>query len=156
MKTQYLLPHGWKKLGWVLFILGIIGGAIFIANGTAPEMFQWKAFAIVNKPLIGEFQFLGLVENNLFDEIISLLIISGGLMIAFSRELIEDEFVAKIRTESLLWATYLNYGILIVSLLFVFGGTFFTVLIFNMFTLLIFFVIRFKWMLHKSKKGVEA
>jgi hypothetical protein len=85
------------------------------------------------------------VKNNVFDELIGLLLIAGGLFIAFSKEETEDEFIAKIRLESLVWATYFNYAILMLSVIFVYGMSFFGVLVFNMFTLLLFFIIRFNW-----------
>ena len=33
MKTSYLLPHKFKKLGWVLFVFGLIIGAVVVFGG---------------------------------------------------------------------------------------------------------------------------
>jgi len=60
-----------------------------------------------------------------------------------------------IRLESLVWATYINYGVLILALIFVYDIPFFWVLVFNMFTTLIFFIIRYNWALNNSKKSIE-
>ena len=71
------------------------------------------------------------------------------------KEKTEDEFIAMIRLESLVWATYINYGVLILALIFVYDIPFFWVLVFNMFTTLIFFIIRYNWALNNSKKSIE-
>ena len=51
--------------------------------------------------------------NNIADEIASILLIIGGILVAFSKTKDEDEYISKIRMESLIWATYVNYFILI-------------------------------------------
>ncbi|HIB36853.1 MAG TPA: hypothetical protein EYO36_04685 [Mesonia sp.] len=95
------------------------------------------------------------VETNLLDEIIELLLIIGGICIAFSKHKDEDEFISKLRLDSLLWATYINYGVLIFSILFIYELSFFYVLVANMFTILLLFIIRFNWVLIRSAKFEE-
>jgi hypothetical protein len=41
------------------------------------------------------------------------------------------------------------------TILFIYDLIFFWVLVFNMFTVLIFFIFRFNWMLYKSKKQIR-
>ncbi|WP_457619064.1 hypothetical protein [Lutibacter sp.] len=94
-------------------------------------------------------------KNNVSDEIASILLIIGGILVSFSKTRDEDEYILKIRMESLIWATYVNYIILIFAVLFVFDYTFFNVMIWNMFTVLLFFMIRFHYVLYKSKKIIE-
>jgi hypothetical protein len=89
------------------------------------------------------------------DEISGLLLIIGGLLIVSSKAKSEDEFISKIRLESLLWATYVNYFILILTIIFIYDLIFFWILVFNMFTVLIFFIFRFNWVLYKSKKQIR-
>ena len=36
METNYLLPNKYKKLGWILFILGILGGVFIYVIGFDP------------------------------------------------------------------------------------------------------------------------
>jgi len=63
----------------------------------------------------------GFDKVNLTNTIIGILFILGAVMVAFAKEKHEDEFIAKIRLESFLWATYINYAILLFSFLFFFG-----------------------------------
>jgi hypothetical protein len=76
-------------------------------------------------------------------------------MVAFAKEKHEDEFIAKIRLESFLWATYINYAILLFSFLFFYGIGFMYVMIFNMFTIIILFIVRFNYILYRSTKQLQ-
>lgn len=154
MKTNYLLPNQFKKIGWFLFIPGIILGIIYLAIEPEIGFFNLKVFAIASQPKF-EHIFFSLTENNVLDEITGLLLIIGGLLIVSSKEKSDDEFISRIRLESLLWATYINYAILLVTMIFIYDILFLWVLIFNMFTVLIIFIFRFNWVLYKSKKQIR-
>jgi hypothetical protein len=154
MSTNYLFPNRYKKLGWLLFILGIIIGIAFLIYQSDINLFNIKAFALAEEALFSDNSFFSISGNNFLDDISSILIIIGALLIAFSKEKFEDEFISKIRLESLVWATYINYAILTLAIIFVKDMTFFWVLVFNMFTLLVFFLVRFNWALYKSKNQI--
>ena len=153
MRSRFLISHKYKPLGWVLFLVGLSFGIFLLIYDL--DYFDWEIKVF---PLIGETGFfsknpsLTWSANNITDEIVSVVLIVGGILVAFSRTKDEDEYISKIRMESLIWATYVNYFILILAILFVFNMSFFTVLIINMFTLLVFFIVRFHYLLYKSKK----
>lgn len=158
MKTNYLLPYRFKKIGWFLFIPGVILGIVYLLFNYIDNqlvLLNVPVLAIADESLLGETSFFSIIENNIFDEIIGLLLIFGSLFIAFSKEESEDEFISKIRLESLVWATYINYMILLLAIVFVYGFVFFWVLVFNMFTVLIFFLVRFNWVLYKTKTRLQ-
>jgi hypothetical protein len=156
MKSRFLLAHKYKPLGWFLFVVGfVLGVFLMISEYDFPN---WEVSVF---PLIGEKGFLSSnpsfewSENNIADEIASILLIIGGILVSFSKTKDEDEYISQIRMESLIWATYVNYFILILAILFVFEISFFNVLIYNMFTILFFFMIRFHYLLYKSKRVIE-
>jgi len=156
MKSRFLFSHKYKPLGWFLFIVGLILGVVLLFNE-----FEYPVIDAYVFPLIGDEGFLSKNApfewsiNNIADEIAALLIIFGGVLVAFSKTEDEDEFIAKIRMESLIWATYVNYIVLIFAILFVFDMSFFNVMVCNMFTILIFFILRFHYVLYKSKNVIE-
>ena len=151
MKTNYLLPNKFKTTGWILFILGLIAGIFFYMGDYDSDALSIKVLSIYNDPFIGgEKGFFNLIENSILDELIALAIIIGGLLVGFSKEKVEDEFIYKLRKDSLVWAIIFNYVVLIFTILFVFDFTFFDVLVFNMFTPLIFFIVRFNFLKRKS------
>jgi len=157
MKTQYLFSHKYKKFGWILFLIGFVLGIVLLTN-----QFEYPNWEINVFPLIGDKPGIltknaSLIwsKNNIADELASILLIVGGLLVVFSKAKDEDEYISKIRTESLIWATYVNYGILILAVIFVYDMSFFNVLIYNMFTILFFFIIRFHYVLYKTKKSLS-
>jgi len=154
MKTNFLFPNRYKKSGWVLFIIGIILGIIYLIMKDEPNFLNFHVFTLVNQNLIKPVTFFYIVQTNVFSDLCALLLIIGAILVAFSKEKTEDEYISKIRLESLLWATYINYAILIFAIIFVFGLAFLWILVFNMFTILFFFLIRFNWIMYKTKKGL--
>jgi len=152
MKTNYLLPNHLKKTGWVLFVAGVIMGVIYLTIQDSPAFLNIQVFAIANQDFLKPVSFFSVTQTNVFGDICALLLITGAFIIAFSKEKTEDEYIARIRLDSLLWATYLNYAILILAIVFVYGLAFLWILVFNMFTTLFFFLIRFNWILYKTKR----
>jgi hypothetical protein len=75
------------------------------------------------------------------------------MLIAFSKEKIEDEAIQFFRLASLQWAVIVNYVVLIICILGLYGGIFFSVMTYNMFTILIIFIIRFRYVLFQHNKA---
>jgi len=98
-------------------------------------------------------QVFKMIETNVTPTVIGVVLIISAILVAFSKEKQEDEFIAAIRLESLLWATYINYALLVFSFLLLWGESFLYVMAFNMFTLLLIFIVRFNLILHSLKKA---
>ena len=157
MKTNYLLPNKYKLFGWILFIMGLIGGIYLVGTDYESDVLNLKVFALYYD---GTFftensGFFKIIENSIVDELVSIAIIIGGLVVGFTREKVEDEFIYKLRKDSLVWAIIANYIILLLTIIFVYNFTFFDVLVFNMFTPLLFFIIRFNFLKLKSNSHEE-
>lgn len=160
MKANYLFPNEYRKIGWVILVPSIVIGLLTLMLEYEPAFLDFNVPAIFidhvglffNK---GDRQLLGMVENNVLNEVLIILIIISLLFVAFSKEKIEDEYISKIRLKSLVWAVYVNYGILLLSSLFIFDLSFLWVMIFNMFTVLLFFIIKFNWQIHKIKNSTN-
>ena len=152
MKLNYLFPHRFKRIGILMLVPFIFLGWYVVNYDIEPELFDLSVPAIFVDEIFGEKFIFGMTENNILNEIIGIVLIIGFLMVAFSKEKQEDELIAKIRLESLVWATYVNYAILLISMIFIFGISFLWVMIFNMFTILLFFIIRFNWQVKKLNK----
>jgi hypothetical protein len=146
MKTNFLFPNRFKTAGWIVFIPAAILGFFYLIFDYTPDFLHVQALFIDSESAFSA------TNNNLIDEISGVFSIIGLLFIAFSKEKTEDEYISRIRVESLVWATYVNYIILLLGIIFVYGFTFFYILIFNMFTILLFFIIRFNWVLYKIRR----
>ena len=151
MKLNYLFPNKYKKIGWTLLIPSVILGLITLIFDFEPIFLDFKVPAILVDEILGKKVLFGFIENNILNEIVGIFIIVSSILVAFSEEVNEDEYISKIRLESLVWAVYINYGILLVAFLFIYDFSFFWVMMLNMFTILLFFIIRFHWQISKQK-----
>ena len=152
MKTNYLLPNKYKTIGWILLALGIIIGIFLFFSDYESNALTIKVLSIHNDDAIFKENngFFKIIENSIIDELVALAIIIGGLLVGFSKEKVEDEFIYKLRKDSLVWAIIFNYFVLILTIIFIYNFTFFDVLVFNMFTPLVFFIFRFNFLKYKS------
>lgn len=153
MKANFLFPNKFKKIGWFLLIPSTIIGLVTLAYEFEPSFLDLNVLVIFVEDFFTDKKLFGIINNNILNEILGILLIISSLFVAFSKEKIEDEFISKIRLESLVWAVYFNCGILFFSFVFVFNFSFLWVMILNMFTVLFFFIIRFNWQIFKLKKS---
>lgn len=141
MKATNLLPHRLKRIGWIIFL-----PALFLGIMVLYFDYQIPGFEIVI-PYSKDFFSDKPVQNNLTDEFVSIIVMVALILIAFTEEKLEDEWVSKIRLESLQWSVYANYVLLILAIVLVYDMYFFQALIYNMYTILIFFILRFNYVL---------
>jgi hypothetical protein len=157
METRFLLPNKFKLIGWILLIPSSILGLFVIFEEFKFSFLEFRVFTISSGgfapwEVTKSFKF---EKENLTATIVGILFLVGALMVTLAREKNEDEFMSKKRFESLLWATIINYLILLFCFMFFYEFGFVFVMIFNMFTILILFIIRFNYILYKSSKSLR-
>ena len=140
MKQLPLFPHACQRIGYILLPFFLALGIAYLFFDYNIPFLQYKH----NPQNIFDFS-----DNNFTDELAALGMIASLLLIAFSKEKTEDEMIQFIRLESLNWAVYANYLVLACCIIFVYGALFFHVMIWNMFTVLIIFIVRFKYLMFK-------
>jgi hypothetical protein len=96
---------------------------------------------------------IGMIVTN---DINILIVVIGLLFIAFSKEKTEDEHFAQLRLDSLQWAIYINYLIFILCVIFINGFKFIEIVAYNVITPLIFFIIRFRWVIFRLNQSLKA
>ena len=155
MKLPYLFPTRYKSTGWIIFFPTLILGFLTVLSDWEPSWLDVNFPTLYNDPLIfGNGGWFKLVEINILNDLLGVLMIVSGLFVGFSRLEDEDEYISKLRLESLVWSVYANYLVLLFAFLFVNGMSFMWVMIFNMYTILFFFIIRFHWKLYQFKNSV--
>ncbi len=151
MKTTFLFPAPLRKVGWLLFIPSLLAVVLLQIFEYEQDITVWVP-ALANHDIFGEPEVFAMIENNITDEILFSMIIIGGILAGFSKLRAEDEFTALLRYESLVYATYANFAVMLVATLTVYGTFYLNVLIANVFTLLFFFLARFQYKLYQLKK----
>jgi hypothetical protein len=112
-------------------------------------------FALIKDEFISDSLYFQWTETGIFDELLLSLILITGIFVGFSKTKNEDEFIAKIRYESLVWAFYFNAFLILISTLFLYGMSYFTVMIGNIFSTLVFFIGRFHYKLYQLKRSTH-
>ncbi|MDB5126360.1 hypothetical protein [Mucilaginibacter sp.] len=138
MKSRFLFPHYYRRIGYFCFIAVVLLGIIFKImhpNGFAQELHH--------DPQPG---------MKLSHDAIALLVLFGLIFIAFSKEKIEDEHISLIRLESLQWAVYLNYFMLAICVVLTNINELIHVILTAVWAPLIFFIIRFRWMIFRLNR----
>jgi small-conductance mechanosensitive channel len=145
MTTTLLLPNTFKKIGWIILVPATILGIILAANGFESNWANTKVFSVLHD---SEHLF-DIKSVNVTNTVIGCLFILGAMFVGFAREKREDEFIASLRLNALLWAVFVNYVLLLAAFLFVYDFAFLNVMLYNMFTVLILFIVRFNYLLFK-------
>lgn len=155
MKTTFLFPASFRPLGWIVLILGLAIGIVLMAEDRLADKAIATVFAIWDSDLLAEQRVFVFTKNSILDEIAIVLVCVGGLFAGFARVRDEDEFIASVRYESLVWALYLYLGVLVFATLFFYGVAYWYFMIANIVLMLLFFVVRFHFKLHQLRKSVR-
>jgi len=63
-----------------------------------------KVFAFFSDEVLGDSQYFTFITTNVTNTLVGTIFILGALMVSFSKEKKEDEFVANLSLSSLLWS----------------------------------------------------
>jgi len=152
MEKKILLPHKYRKLGLLILLAGIIVTILYLYNDFR---FKIPVFALVSSFL--KTKYLTVFSTNFSDELAMVLLLAGLFLIAFSKEKNEDllddisvKELSVIRCCVMIKAVLINTLILLFSVLFLYGKVFIYILIINMFSSLMIYIILFNVKLKKS------
>jgi hypothetical protein len=134
MKSRFLFPYWCRYLGWALFLVHI-----------PIVMFRQQLGFYSHSP--GESL---LNSEHLFFMATTLLMAIGLFLAAFAKERIEDEQISQLRLDSLQWAIYVNYLLMIVSL--ILSNDTQHILFLNLLVPLVFFIVRFQWKIFQNNR----
>ena len=154
MSKSLLLSNKFKKIGWIVLVPSFIIGLYLTVTGVEPDWLRGNMLSVF--PSLSGDRYFTIINVHLVNTIVGLLFIAGGLLVGFSKEKNEDEYISRLRLSSLLWAVLVNYALLSVAFVFVYDTAFLSVMVYNMFTVLIIFIIRFNYTLFRSKSLSHA
>ena len=162
MNNTFMIKHIWKYLGYVLTFIAMYMHYYktenrYYTNLLIPNSFDlaWNnaiAFIYGKAPAYAS-AFADYTD--FWNTVLILVAITGLLLITFSREKIEDEFISDLRLKSLSLAVIAHYAVLTYITLHDVGGfSFLDVMAYAMFTPMIFFIIRFNYLKYKMRKSL--
>ncbi len=146
MKT-YLLPSKFLVPSGIIFYASVLLGVLLIvfpdlSQNLSIELsvpnFFWKDA----DNLLVEKSFW--IQNNMIDELLTLLLVGSGLIHLFSKEKLEDEFIMQLRFHAMKWSYLLNFTVLAIGSLLVYGLPYFNVMVFCLFSQLVCYHLVFR------------
>ncbi|HQN99201.1 MAG TPA: hypothetical protein PKU86_07095 [Bacteroidales bacterium] len=147
-KKVFFLSPTYKPIGYVLIIAGLIW--LFVSQ-QAEIVIRLPVFALVSS-FVSTKYFL-IVQTNIADEITLITIIMGGIFAIFSREKHENERVDAIRYNSMFLALLINQIILLFSVFFFYGSAFITIVLANLVSLSLIYLIISRIRLHRLEQS---
>lgn len=145
--TKILLPHRFQRLGWILFFPFAV---ILFANNYFDFHFDFLETSVIPGSIFED------SKENFTNELALIGVFVSLFFIAFAKEKEEDEYIQKLRMDSLLIACYANTFLLILGTLLFYGFGYLEFMGYNMFTIHLIFIARFRWVLNQQKKTLLA
>ena len=143
MKNLPILPHKFKKIGWFILPFTL---ALGIACTHFEVEFKFLKFDKPGKGIMGSDSY-----QNFTNEIALTLFLINLLFISFSKEKQEDEFVNHLRLTSFQWAVLFNTGIILIASWLVYDFAYIHVMMYGMFSTLVFYIFRFNILHYRIK-----
>lgn len=163
MNSKLLFPYRFKKLGWTLLVPGLLLSITSLIAMLFPED-SWmmrnlqflsedrtyaKWFTVKNFHDIFPFTKAEFSQDeNLMIEIIMTLVAIGFLFVAFSKEKHEDEYISKVREDSLVWGFYVNIIYFLLGIWLVYGADFWAFIYWSLIIPPVVFLVRFHWFIY--------
>ncbi len=155
--VKYLLPSYFRKTGWIaIFPLLVLfwymdgmGGLAQVVDQVTGPMSDSDFY--LTHSLRAAFRVWG---NTWMDEFLILAITLCFIFIAFSREKTEDEYVWKIRMESLVWAFIVDALLIFAATFLLFGEDYVMFMFLNFYLILMLFIAKFRIALFRAKKSL--
>jgi hypothetical protein len=146
------LPTRLRWIGIALIAAGSVLGYFWGFAGFKPEWMSFHVFAVYSSYL--KTVTFGMTKTNLTDELACFLLLTGSLWLICTKEKEESLDIDRIRYKALISSILLNFVFLLFSIFFIFGIGFLEILIINMFTQPVFYLLVF-WLLmwRKNKKN---
>ena len=124
----------------------MFSGGTFIEIGGSNVIALFEGFS--------DTKFLCIANNDSWtDELIVVFLTISMLFISFSKEKDEDECIASIRMNALIWAIMINCTLLIIGTMFIFGLPYLNFMAIYMFSLLLLFIIKYTWDIYMFRKN---
>lgn len=149
MKTIQLLPNSYKRWGWLILIPSMIVGLVCLFNGKIS--YEVELPVLYNSGFMDDPGFFVKTHVDVVTNGVGLLVIIGAVLVGFSREKEEDEYLQQLRLRAVFWSLIVSYTIFFVLMLTVFGLQFFNLMIILLYFPILIYIFLFNFYLYNEK-----
>lgn len=145
MKTNYLLPNGFKKIGWIMLALSIVYFVVYLIVGYEFALnFTFKMPSLTDS--------FKMVETDFSSTILPIIALIAFNFVAFSKEKDEDEYIGKLREGSFVFSVLVSSVLFVISTLLIYSLDYFWVVYLDYFVFLLIFALKFQFELCRFRK----
>lgn len=151
MKNAYLFPNSYRRIGQILAIPSafLCGYYLFFADS---DLMPCRMFSVLSFELFSSVEWFKIVEADMIKQMSIVLFTISLLLIAFSREKEEDEYMEYLRSRSMRWAMLTSGVVTIVVTLLVYNIAYLYFVFINLYLILILFILKYRIDLHRLRK----
>ena len=142
-----LIPRQFKWLGLILIV---IAGFLYFYFDWYNIRLEVPVFAVYSSFM--RTRYFVFSRTNFTDELTLLLALAGFMMIVFSKEKNESDEIKLVRYKSLVQAVFINSLFMAFSILFIYGSGFIAMLVFNVISVYLIYLIIFAFQRRKSQR----
>ena len=157
MIKNYLFSPVFRKIGYSLLIVAMIFFVLCLSFDQLAFGIEYPMISLT--PQFEEewslFKIGPRITQGGWFEIVMTLMCVGCVFVAFSKEKDEDECIAQIRMQSLVWALMVNMVLVLLTTLFIYGGSYITCMAVYPFSTFLFFIIKYNISLYQFRKNNE-
>ena len=158
MKTsRYLLPPYFKMIGLIMLLLTLFLGFRIYVNSMLMSIVDNVMRSMNNAPYPdGIATYAALVHNSSWwNEIVILGFTLSFAFMMFSREKVEDEYIRKIRMDSLVYALIIDCVLICIAIFTLFGMNFVTFMALNFYIIAAIYLMIFRIAIYRTKRLVK-
>ncbi len=153
--VKYLLPSYFRKIGWIAvfpFLAGVWFLQAYSGLWGIMEFFlketpaNWHLTSYLNR-------LFRMGEGMWWDELAILGVTLSLIFIAFSKEKTEDEYVWKMRMESLVWVFLIDAVLIVAATFLLFRTDYVVFMSLNFYLILVLFIAKFRIAMFRAKKS---
>ena len=156
MKKNYLLPPYFKIMGLIMLLPTLWLGFKIYINQMLGSMLDNIFRNMKDAPYPdGIAPYAAMINNgSLWDEIVILAFTLSFALMAFSREKVEDEYIWKIRMNSLVYALMIDCILICVAIFTLYGMNFVNFMVFNFYIIVAIYLVIFRVTIYRAKKSI--
>ena len=152
MKQNYLLPHGFKRVGLIMLV-PFLAACIWLLLGPGEgDWFTVDVPALFTLNLASNSEWFGMTATDPVNEICMLGLLVSLVFLALSKEKDEDEMTAVVRIQSFVWSFWCTAILILVAILFVYDLAFMYFAFASVFVCFIMYICKFNYEMIKIRR----
>ena len=152
MKKNYLLPHGFKRVGLIMLVPFLVACIWLLCGPCEGDWFIVDVPALFTLDIASTSEWFGMTVTDPVNEICMLGLLVSLVLIALSKEKDEDEMTAVVRMQSFVWSFWCTAILMLVAILFVYDMAFMYFAFASMFVCFIMYICKFNYEMIKIRR----